>query len=222
MWLYKQDLPNTLESEGFDLYVYFDGEGLTIAKQAEDNRDTDKSAADQEARYTSCMTQIQAIRSEYDALHSNNEKIVVDLKAKLEEKLLEASTKSDEFIAFRRETASGAENSRTGKTFTHSAIDQLEATEAKKVSEVIAVRLENIKLRNKLKRHEQLLRQKVCRFTMKAFCTCFTQLCSSSNRKSLQTVYISSTLNNSRLRTRPLTRRSRSAMRYYFQLLSSE
>ena len=112
------------------------------------------------------MTQIHAIRSEYDTLHSNNEKIVVDLKAKLEEKLLEASTKSDEFIAFRRETASGAENSRTGKTFTHSAIDQLEATEAKKVSEVTAVRLENIKLRNKLKRHEQLLRQKVCLFTL--------------------------------------------------------
>lgn len=39
-------------------------------------------------------------------------------------------------------------------------MDQIEATESRKEQEVNAVRLEYIKLRNKLKRNEQLLRQK--------------------------------------------------------------
>lgn len=40
-------------------------------------------------------------------------------------------------------------------------VDQLESMEQKKETDVILVRLENMKLRNKLRRHEQLLRQKV-------------------------------------------------------------
>ncbi len=120
------------------------------------------------------MTQIQAIRAEYDVFHANNEKVVVDLKAKLEEKQTEANAKNAEFVSYRKEIASAAENSRTGKTLSHATIDQLEATEAKKVSEVVAVRLDNIKLRNKLKRHEQLLRQKV--FYSSASLDCFDVL----------------------------------------------
>jgi hypothetical protein len=53
-----------------------------------------------------------------------------------------------------------AENSRTGKPIPTKIVDQMESLEIKKDQDVTAVRLENIKLRNKLKRHEQTLKQK--------------------------------------------------------------
>jgi hypothetical protein len=91
---------------------------------------------------------------------------VNEYKVRLEERIAEAREKSNEFIKFKRSVALGAENSRTGKPIPAKAVELLESTEQRKEMEVIAVRLDHIKLRNKLKRHEQLLRQKVIAFRL--------------------------------------------------------
>jgi hypothetical protein len=107
------------------------------------------------------MTQIQEIRLESQSASESNQKLLTEIKAKLLEKITDVDSKTDEFVQYRKQVALDSENSRTGKTLTKKLIEQLEALDKKKQQEVSAVRLENIKLRNKLRRSEQLLRQKV-------------------------------------------------------------
>lgn len=107
------------------------------------------------------MASLNELRAEFNLINSTNKKIVSESKANLEERLVEVSAKAEEFSKYKRQIALAAENSRTGKPLPVKIVNQLESTEQKKENDVILVRLENIKLRNKLRRHEQLLRQKV-------------------------------------------------------------
>ena len=50
---------------------------------------------------------------------------------------------------YKRDVALGAVNSRTGKSLTLKDIEFLESRESQKTAEVVAVRLENIKLKNR-------------------------------------------------------------------------
>ena len=129
-------------------------------KRTEDIRDNEKSVADQEQRYAACMVSLNELKSEFNAASVSNQNIMSEYKAKLEEKSADANSKYTEFADFKRTTALSSENSRTGKSLSDKIVEQLEATDLKKENEVVGVRLENIKLRNKLRRHEQLLRQK--------------------------------------------------------------
>ncbi|KAJ3272783.1 Coiled-coil domain-containing protein 96 [Blyttiomyces sp. JEL0837] len=106
------------------------------------------------------MSALSSLRSEYETLNSTNQKVVNEYKLRLEERATEAREKATEFAKFKKTTAQTAENSRTGKPIPAKVIETLEGNEMRKDAEVVAVRLENIKLRNKLRRHEQLLRQK--------------------------------------------------------------
>lgn len=116
--------------------------------------------ADQEQRYQNVMSSLGELRDEADNIKITNKKVTSDYQLKLEEKLAEVNEKSEDFWVYKRTIAMSAENSRTGKGLAEKVIEQLEATERKKENEVVAVRLENIKLRNKLRRQEQLLHQK--------------------------------------------------------------
>ncbi|KAJ3226242.1 Coiled-coil domain-containing protein 96 [Clydaea vesicula] len=129
-------------------------------KRTDEARDGEKSVTDQEKRYANCMSALLELGKEYEGNNSTNQANVNEYKLKLQERIDEAVSKSSEFTKFKRQTAIQAENSRTGKPIPVKLIDQLEGTEQRKEAEVVAVRLENIKLRNKLRRDEQLLRQK--------------------------------------------------------------
>ncbi|RKO93108.1 hypothetical protein BDK51DRAFT_11839, partial [Blyttiomyces helicus] len=129
-------------------------------KRTDETRDSEKSVADQEQRYSNCMSALNDLRGEYEVLNTTNEKVVSEYKVRLEERIDEAVIKASEFTKFKRSVALAAENSRTGKLLPVKVVETLEGTEERKEAEVVAVRLENIKLRNKLRRHEQLLRQK--------------------------------------------------------------
>ncbi|KAH6561550.1 hypothetical protein BASA62_009746 [Batrachochytrium salamandrivorans] len=129
-------------------------------EKSDDTREGKKSVSDQEQRYTNCMASLNELQAEYNLINSTNQNFVGDYKTKLEERLQEVTLKSNEFWNYKRVVSLSAENSRTGKTLPVYTIDQLESTERKKENEVVTVRLDNIKLRNKLRRHEQLLRQK--------------------------------------------------------------
>lgn len=107
------------------------------------------------------MNSLTELKDEAEVAKVTNKKIISEYHVKLEEKLAEVNEKAEDFWKYKRTVALTAENSRTGKTLPEKVVEQLEATERKKENEVVAVRLENIKLRNKLRRQEQLLRQKV-------------------------------------------------------------
>lgn len=107
------------------------------------------------------MQSLLELNAEYANLNSNNQRILSEYKVKLGEKKEEASSKTIEFSKFKLQTTLLAENSKSGKSIPVKFIDALEANEVRKDSEVVVVRLENIKLRNKLRREEQLLKRKV-------------------------------------------------------------
>ncbi|KAI8853550.1 hypothetical protein BC829DRAFT_439951 [Chytridium lagenaria] len=159
-----KDSTEALLEEGVDREALIAGIRLALdfreKYRADENHDGEKSVTDQEQRYANCMSALSDLRSEFETLNSTNQKIVNEYKLRLEERILEAESKATEFVKYKRNIALGAENSRTGKPLPTKVVDQLEATELRKEADVVAVRLENIKLRNKLRRHEQLLRQK--------------------------------------------------------------
>jgi hypothetical protein len=129
-------------------------------KKIEESKETEKTATDQEQRYANCMGSLDSLKEESELVDTSNRKVIEEYKQKLQEKLADIQEKSEEFWKHKRSIALESENSRTGKTLPENLVNTLENTERKKEQEVIAVRLENIKLRNKLKRHEQLLKQK--------------------------------------------------------------
>ena len=106
------------------------------------------------------MAQIQDLKKEGEEFNLTNQKLLAEIKEKLNEKLLEVSSKTEEFVKYRKDIAKNSENSRTGKVLSLKIIEGLESIEEKKQKEVGGVRLENIKLRNKIKRYEQTLKQK--------------------------------------------------------------
>ncbi|KAJ1549263.1 Coiled-coil domain-containing protein 96, partial [Nowakowskiella sp. JEL0078] len=101
-------------------------------KRSDENRDGEKSVADQEQRYANCMAALNELRTEYETLNTTNAKVVSEYKSKLEDRLSEATNKATEFTKFKRTTAVTAENSRTGKLIPAKVIEQLETTEQRK------------------------------------------------------------------------------------------
>jgi hypothetical protein len=106
------------------------------------------------------MSLLVGLKKDQDDINVLNEKIINENKLKIEEKTNEVGLKAKELEDTRKSVSASAENSRTGKSLPRSFIDQLEGMEQKKERDLISVRLENIKLRNKLRRSERLLKQK--------------------------------------------------------------
>jgi len=116
--------------------------------------------ADQEQRYVKYMAQLEDLRNEEMMEHERYQREIEDLKAACHKAEQEVDEELETFRLYKREVALGAVNSRTGKSLTLKDIEFLEAREAQKTTEVVAVRLENIKLKNRLKKREQQLKAK--------------------------------------------------------------
>jgi len=116
--------------------------------------------ADQEQRYVKYMAQLEDLRNEEMMEHERYQREIEDLKAACHKAEKEVDEELETFRLYKREVALGAVNSRTGKSLTLKDIEFLEAREAQKTTEVVAVRLENIKLKNRLKKREQQLKAK--------------------------------------------------------------
>ncbi|KAJ3174427.1 Coiled-coil domain-containing protein 96 [Geranomyces variabilis] len=137
------------------------GEYFRRKRQTEETRDPDpKPAADLSTRYTTSLSTLLSLRATLAAQNGVHSKSSGDYHTRLTQKRAEAAAKGDEFRLYKRTVALAAENSRTGKSVPAKVIEALEAAEERKEAEVVDVRLGNIKLRNRLKRSEGLLRQK--------------------------------------------------------------
>jgi hypothetical protein len=100
------------------------------------------------------------LRTEFLSIQQENQSVDNDYKAKVAEKKAEAELKTKEYFKFKRQVGLQSENSRTGKPIPKSILDQLDALESRKDGELIEVRLENMRLKSRLKRQEQILKQK--------------------------------------------------------------
>jgi len=132
-------------------------------KRGEEKVDVDLKrgqTADQEQRYVKYMAQLEDLRNEEMMEHERYQREIEDLKSACQKAEREVEEELESFRLYKREVALGAVNSRTGKSLTLKDIEFLEARETQKTSEVVAVRLENIKLKNRLKKREQQLKAK--------------------------------------------------------------
>jgi len=132
-------------------------------KRGEEKVDVDLKrgqTADQEQRYVKYMAQLEDLRNEEMMEHDRYQREIEDLKADCHRAEKDVEEEIEMFRLYKRDVALGAVNSRTGKSLTLKDIEFLETRESQKTAEVVAVRLENIKLKNRLKKREQQLKAK--------------------------------------------------------------
>ncbi|KAJ3343489.1 Coiled-coil domain-containing protein 96 [Gonapodya sp. JEL0774] len=129
-------------------------------KRTDDGPDSTKTSADHDQRYSGSLSQLQALQSQLRDLELSTTASIAGQTELLRARQVEVSEAQQEYARFKRTTALGAESARTGEQLGKKAVETLEAAEARKEAEVATVRLENIKLRNRLRRQEALLRQK--------------------------------------------------------------
>jgi len=130
-------------------------------KKSDDVRqEADKNVTDQEQRYLKYMANLDELRRQDVEVRENYKHQIEDLKIRCEDK---QSLVDDERVAFmedKRRVALESVNSRSARPIPPKDIEQYLSTENRKEAEVVTVRLENIKLRNKLKKKEQALKSK--------------------------------------------------------------
>lgn len=129
-------------------------------KTADERQEVEKSVTDQEQRYMKCLQALDELEIENARTHAESESRIMEEKEKMQEKKELVDAMTDQYFEFKKEAAKSSVNSRSGKPLPPRDIDQYVQNEQKKEAEVISVRLENIKLKNKLKKREMQLKQK--------------------------------------------------------------
>ncbi|KAK7507293.1 hypothetical protein BaRGS_00001228 [Batillaria attramentaria] len=129
-------------------------------KKNDERQDYDKNVTDQEQRYLKYMAQLGELHEQDHAERESYQQQMEELKARCEDRRQRVDEERQRFVEFKRQVALNAINSRSGKPIAPKDIEQYLVTETKKETEVVNVRLENIKLKNKLKKKEQQLKSK--------------------------------------------------------------
>lgn len=120
----------------------------------------DKSSQEQEQRYIKYLSTIEELRKQLERERWEAEKEMEDLKEKCELKQGWVNEDRIRFNKIKRETAQKSVSTHSGKAPLGKEIDAYMQRENQKELEVINVRLENIKLKNQLKKKEQELKAK--------------------------------------------------------------
>ncbi|XP_035694850.1 coiled-coil domain-containing protein 96-like isoform X1 [Branchiostoma floridae] len=129
-------------------------------KTDESRQDMDKNVTDQEQRYLKYMSNLEELHHQEVVEQDLYQQQIEDLLERRQDKERKAVEEWERYQAFKREVALTAVNSRSGKPVAPKDIEQIQLNETKKEQEVAAVRLENIKLKNQLKKRELQLKQK--------------------------------------------------------------
>ncbi|XP_020613200.1 coiled-coil domain-containing protein 96-like [Orbicella faveolata] len=129
-------------------------------KSDERQQEIEKNVTDQEQRYLKYMSNLEELQNEERREKENYKDQIEDLKAKCQEKQEIVNRSSDNFMMFKNDVAKQAINSRSGKPISPKDLEQYQMLELKKEQEVMQVRLENIKLKNRLKKREMQLKAK--------------------------------------------------------------
>lgn len=129
-------------------------------KSDERQQEIEKNVTDQEQRYLKYMSNLEELQNEDRRERDNFKDQIEDLKEKCQEKQEIVNKVSDEFMLFKMDVAKQSINSRSGKAIPPKDLEQYQMSELKKEQEVMQVRLENIKLKNRLKKREMQLKAK--------------------------------------------------------------
>ncbi|CAL1542835.1 unnamed protein product [Lymnaea stagnalis] len=129
-------------------------------KKTEERPEYEKNVSDQEQRYIKYLAQLEELRFQYATEKQIFHSQIEDLKHKCQERKERVDAERRKFIEYKQDIAVHAIFGRSGKAIPPKDIEQVLALEAKKEQEVVNVRLENIKLKNKLKKKEQQLKSK--------------------------------------------------------------
>nr|XP_039259301.1 coiled-coil domain-containing protein 96-like [Styela clava] len=130
-------------------------------KKTEDNRqEVDRNVTDQEQRYMKYISNLEELRNQETAERESYDEQIEEMKERkaVKQKLVEQEW--NEYSNFKRSVALASVNSRSGRPLTQKEFEIYEINEVKKEAEVSQVRLENIKLRNRLRKRELQLKQK--------------------------------------------------------------
>lgn len=129
-------------------------------KTDERGEEIEKNVTDQEQRYLKYMSNLEELQVVERRQASSLEMQMEELKGKCQEKQNLVEDASSSFMKSKYDTAKDSISTRSGKPIPVKDLEQYQQAELKKESEVIAVRLENIKLKNRLKKREQQLKAK--------------------------------------------------------------
>lgn len=130
-------------------------------KKADESRqEHDKSVTDQEQRYLKYMAQLEDLRRQDMQERDSYKHQIQELKSRCEERKDKVDDERRKFMDFKKQVALNALNSRSGRPIAPKDIETYLSAENRKEAEVVNVRLENIKLKNKLKKKEHQLKSK--------------------------------------------------------------
>nr|CAB3228790.1 coiled-coil domain-containing protein 96 [Phallusia mammillata] len=129
-------------------------------KTEEARQEVDKNVTDQEQRYMKYMSNLEELRQQQAAEQEAYNEQLEELKARKMEKHGKVEDEWTRAIEFKKAVAVDSINSRSGRPIPAKDIEIYEQNERKKEAEVSQVRLENIKLKNRLRKQELQLKQK--------------------------------------------------------------
>ncbi|XP_013385373.1 coiled-coil domain-containing protein 96 [Lingula anatina] len=123
-------------------------------------QETDKNVTDQEQRYLKYMANLDELRRQDSQLREEYRNQIEELKFQCQEHQSSVDEERERYMEFKKQVALNSINSRSGKPIPPRDIEHFLLQENKKESEVVNVRLENIKLKNKLRKKELQLKSK--------------------------------------------------------------
>ncbi len=120
----------------------------------------DKSSQEQEQRYLKYLSQIEALKKQIESNRIDAEMELDEIKLKCEMREEMVEKERINFIKVKKDAGLRSISGQTGRPLTLKDIEFHLERERQKEKEVIAVRIENIKLKNQLKKKEAELKAK--------------------------------------------------------------
>lgn len=130
-------------------------------KTGDDARpEKEKAVSDQEQRYQKYMAIMEDLKWQHRLDSEAAQQQAEELRQQSQEKLGQLETEWSAFMALKRDVAVTALSRRLGKQAAAVEVEQIQAAEQRRQKELVTVRLENIKLKNKTRKFEATLRAK--------------------------------------------------------------
>ncbi|XP_067117592.1 coiled-coil domain-containing protein 96 [Osmerus mordax] len=131
-----------------------------IRKKTGDDTQKEKAALDQEQRYQKYMAMMADLKLQHQRDSEAGRLQAEDLRLQVQEKLIQVESEWQSVMVLKRDVAVAALSRRLGKQAAQAEVEQIQAAEQRRENELVRVRLENIKLKNKTKKYEATLRAK--------------------------------------------------------------
>ncbi|XP_032834007.1 cilia- and flagella-associated protein 184 isoform X3 [Petromyzon marinus] len=130
-------------------------------KKGEDGRvEVERGGLDQEQKYLKYMVAIEDVRRQEQQQRLALERQVADLSARQQQQQECVEAEWRALAACKRQAVLAAIRTRIGRHVSKEELKQMEQSEERKEEEVAHVRLQNIKLKNRLRKQEQMLRSR--------------------------------------------------------------